>query len=177
MAPKLIPEPICLVLPDSDLEHSAEQLWIVGDNPADMDDQLLLQNSLPLPTRRAAFVIDDALNLAWWQWVGDHLFFMSKHTERHLTHTGESTQSWTTNNWNFIVSNILNMSVFLWVFARSHVLHSTSSMVQFLQFLCSITLKLASFQWVDDRSQDYSFVLVSAESHLMKITPQQSSSW
>lgn len=36
------------VLPDSDLEHAAEQLRVVGYNPADMNDQLLLENSFPL---------------------------------------------------------------------------------------------------------------------------------
>lgn len=64
------------VLPDSDLEHAAEQLWVVGDNPSDMNDQLLLKNSLPLPTVRGALAVDDALDHPWRQWVGDHLFLL-----------------------------------------------------------------------------------------------------
>ncbi|TNN68367.1 hypothetical protein EYF80_021420 [Liparis tanakae] len=63
-------------VPDSDLEHAAEQLWVVGDNPSDMNDQLLLQHGLPLPTLRGAPAVDDALNHPWRQWVGDNLFFL-----------------------------------------------------------------------------------------------------
>lgn len=70
-----IPEPDC-DLPDSDLEHSAEQLWVVGDNPSDVDDQLLLKNGLPLPTMKGAFAVDDALDHPWRQRIGDHLLFM-----------------------------------------------------------------------------------------------------
>lgn len=57
------------VLPDSDLEHSAEQLGVVGDDPADVDDQLLLENSLALPTVSRALAVDDALDHAWRQRV------------------------------------------------------------------------------------------------------------
>lgn len=65
-------------LPDSDLDHAAEQLRVVGDNASDVDDHLLLQNSLPLPTIRGAFAVDDALDHPWRQWVRDHLFLVSK---------------------------------------------------------------------------------------------------
>lgn len=63
---------------DSDLDHAAEQLRVVGDNASDVDDHLLLQNSLPLPTIRGAFAVDDALDHPWRQWVRDHLFLVSK---------------------------------------------------------------------------------------------------
>lgn len=71
------PEPQ-FVLPDSDLQHATEQLRVVGDNPADMDDQLLLKNSLPLATVRGALSVDDALDHPWRQRVGDHLLLMTK---------------------------------------------------------------------------------------------------
>lgn len=57
------------VLPDSDLEHSAEQLGVVGDDPADVDDQLLLENSLAFPAVGRALAVDDALDHAWRQRV------------------------------------------------------------------------------------------------------------
>lgn len=156
---KLIPEPIDSVLPHSDLEHSAEQLWVVGDDPSDMDDQLLLQNSLALPTGRAALAVDDALDHPRWQWVGDHLFFMTKHTQGHLTHThiyihrGRSIQL---TQEQFELLSLIYISfcecVHRHVYKCAHTWtcmctqHSKSSMVQFLEYLCSITLKLASFQ-------------------------------
>ncbi len=54
-----------VVLPDSDLEHAAEQLGAVGDYPSYMDDQLLLKNSLPLPSMGRALAVDDALDDPW----------------------------------------------------------------------------------------------------------------
>lgn len=53
------------LLPDSDLEHAAEELWVVGDNPSDMNDQLLLQNGFPLIAVRRALAVDDALDHPW----------------------------------------------------------------------------------------------------------------
>lgn len=64
------------VLPDSDLDHAAEQLWVVGDYPSDVDDQLLLENSLPLPTLGRTLAVDDSLNHPRRQRVGDHLLFL-----------------------------------------------------------------------------------------------------
>lgn len=64
------------VLPDSDLEHAAEQLRVVGDNPSDVNDQLLLQHGLPLSTSRGAPAVDDALDHPGRQRVGDHLFLL-----------------------------------------------------------------------------------------------------
>lgn len=76
------------VLPDSDLEHSAEQLGAVGDDPADVDDQLLLENSLALATVSRALAVDDALDHAWRQRVGDHLLLLAEQTQGHLANTG-----------------------------------------------------------------------------------------
>lgn len=76
------------VLPDSDLQHSAEQLRVVGDDPADVDDQLLLENSLTFPTVSRALAVDDALNHAWRQWVWDHLLLLAEQTECHLANMG-----------------------------------------------------------------------------------------
>ena len=59
-----LPEPDC-VLPDSDLDHAAEQLWAVGDNPSNVDHQLLLKNSLPLLTIRGALAVDDTPDHPW----------------------------------------------------------------------------------------------------------------
>lgn len=58
-------------LPDSDLQHAAEQLRAVRDDPSDVDDQLLLQDGLPLPTVRGALAVDDALDHPRRQRVGD----------------------------------------------------------------------------------------------------------
>lgn len=57
------------VLPDSDLEHSTEQLRVVGDDPSDMNDQLLLEDSLPFAAVSRALAVDDALDHAWRQRV------------------------------------------------------------------------------------------------------------
>lgn len=64
------------VLPDSDLEHATEQLWVVGDDPSDMYDQLLLKDGLLLPTLSQALAVDDALDHPWRQWIGDHLLLL-----------------------------------------------------------------------------------------------------
>lgn len=76
------------VLPDSDLEHSAEQLRVVGDDPSDMNDQLLLEDSLPFAAVSRALAVDDALDHAWRQWVWDHLLLLTEETEGHLANTG-----------------------------------------------------------------------------------------
>lgn len=78
------------VLPDSDLEHAAEQLRVVGDNPSDMDDQLLLKGGLPLPAMRGALAVDDALDHPWRQRVGDHHLLLPEQAEGHLVITGVS---------------------------------------------------------------------------------------
>ena len=65
-------------LPDSDLEHAAEQLGVVGDDPSDVDDQLLLQDGLPLPAARGTLAVDDALDHPRRQRVGDHCFLLSE---------------------------------------------------------------------------------------------------
>lgn len=84
------PEPE-IVLPDSDLEHATEQLRVVGDNPSNMDDQLLLKNGLSLPTVSRALAVDDALDHPWWEWIRDHLLLLTEQTEGHLVKTGLST--------------------------------------------------------------------------------------
>lgn len=72
------------VLPDSDLEHATEQLWVVGDNPSDVNDQLLLEDGLALPALRGTLAVDDALDYPWGQRIGDHLLLLSEQTEGHL---------------------------------------------------------------------------------------------
>ena len=76
--------------PDSDLEHAAEQLRVVGDDPADVDDQLLLQNRFPLGSARRALAVDDALDHPRRQRVGDHLLLLPKQAQSHLAKTGGS---------------------------------------------------------------------------------------
>lgn len=51
-------------LPNSDFQHATEQLGVVGDDPANMDDQLLLNDSLPL-IMGVTLIIDDVLNHSW----------------------------------------------------------------------------------------------------------------
>lgn len=79
------------VLPDSDLEHATEQLRVVGDDPADMYDQLLLKDGLLLPTLSQALAVDDALDHPWRQWIGDHLLLLPELADGHLVMTGIST--------------------------------------------------------------------------------------
>lgn len=50
--------------PNSDFQHATEQLGVVGDDPANMDDQLLLNDSLPL-IMGVTLIIDDVLNHSW----------------------------------------------------------------------------------------------------------------
>lgn len=68
-------------LPNADFEHAAEELWVVGDDPADVDDQFLLQYGLPL---LGALAVDNALNDPRGQRVGDHLLLLPKQPQRHL---------------------------------------------------------------------------------------------
>lgn len=146
------PEPDS-VLPDSDLEHAAEQLWVVGDNPSDMDDQLLLKNSLPLPTVRGALAVDDALDHPRRQWIGDHLLPMAEQTEGHLVIT-DSTEKKNIYQTHIQLENVSSASelfcliLFVCVcvcqcrctdtresvyMRRLACAHSTSTKVQFLQ--------------------------------------------
>lgn len=71
------------LLPDADLEHAAEQLGVVGDDPADVDDELLLQHGLSLAVR-TALPVNDVLNDSRRQRVRDHLLLVSKKTQSHL---------------------------------------------------------------------------------------------
>jgi hypothetical protein len=66
-------------LPNAYFQHAAEQLRAVGDDPADVDDQFLLNDCLPLIVG-IALIIDYVLNHSWRQWVRDDLLFMSKGT-------------------------------------------------------------------------------------------------
>lgn len=43
-----------------------------------MDDQLLLENSLAFAAMSRALAVDDALDHAWRQRVGDHLLLLAK---------------------------------------------------------------------------------------------------
>lgn len=79
-----------LLLPDSDLEHAAEQLRVVGDDPADVDDQLLLEDGLSLCAVAAALAVDDSLDHARRQRVGDHLLLLAEQTQGHLAITAVS---------------------------------------------------------------------------------------
>lgn len=69
--------------PNADLEHAAEELGAVGDDPAHVDDQLLLNDRLPF-IMGVALGIDNVLNHSWRQRVRDHLFFVPKGTQGYL---------------------------------------------------------------------------------------------
>lgn len=79
-------------LPDTDLEHAAEQFWAVGDDPADVDDELLLHHGLSLAVR-AALPVNDVLDDGRRQRVRDHLLLVSKETQRYLAQQGEGDHS------------------------------------------------------------------------------------
>lgn len=68
--------------PHADLEHAAEQLGAVGDGPADVDDQLLLDDRLPLVVGVA--LVDDVLDHPRGQRVGDHLLLVPEGAQRDL---------------------------------------------------------------------------------------------
>lgn len=70
-------------VPHTDLQHATEQLWVVGDDPANVDDELLLQHGLSL-TMGAAHAVYDVFNDPWRQGVRDHDLFMPKQAESHL---------------------------------------------------------------------------------------------
>lgn len=72
-----------MTLPDADLEHAAEQLGVVGDDPADVNDEFLLQHGLSLAVR-TALPVDDVLNDGRRQRVRDHLLLVSKKTQSYL---------------------------------------------------------------------------------------------
>lgn len=65
----------CDAIPHTDLQHATEEFWVVGDNPADVDDKLLLQHGLSL-AMRAALPVDDVFNDPWRQGVRYHDLFM-----------------------------------------------------------------------------------------------------
>lgn len=70
-------------LPNSYFQHATEQLRAIGDDPADMDDQFLLNDCLPFIVG-ITFIIDDVLNHSGRQWIRDDLLFMSKGTQSYL---------------------------------------------------------------------------------------------
>lgn len=68
--------------PHADLEHAAEQLGAVGDGPAHVDDQLLLDDRRPLVVGVAR--VDDVLDHPRGQRIGDHLLLVPKGAQRDL---------------------------------------------------------------------------------------------
>ncbi len=70
-------------VPNTDLQHATEQLWVVGDDPANVDDELLLQHGLSLAVG-AALAVYDVFNDPWRQGVRDHDLLMPKQAESHL---------------------------------------------------------------------------------------------
>lgn len=67
----------CDCVPHTDLQHATEELWVVGDNPADVNNKLLLQHGFSLAVR-AALAVDDVLNDPWRQGVGYHDLLLSE---------------------------------------------------------------------------------------------------
>lgn len=132
-----------IVLPDSDFEHAAEQLGVVGDYPADVDDQLLLEDSFPLPALGRALAVDDALDHSWRQRVGDHLLLMPKQTQGHLVIMCKQTKKSAENLPKFSAKKEEKeiMSYYADHFIRR----------QFQYVFCSFNLKLASSLWVKVR--------------------------
>lgn len=175
-------------LPDSDFQHAAEQFRVVGDNPPDVDDQLLLKDGLPLPAVNGALAVDDALDHPRRQRVGDHHLFVPKEAEGHLRITGISKCTPPDKKRrHHILLQCIKAALLLCV-CEEHVYtlrlaceHSTSSKVQFLQvslFHHSKIGLLSQSHIKVSREKNCKITLlyfVLSESHLMKITPRQSS--